>query len=835
MNILIVEDNTDDRKLLRQTLEHHGCTVIEARDGEEGLDLAKRHHPDIIVSDALMPRMDGFQLLRALKSDPYLNSIPFLFYSAIYTGEQEEKLALSIGAEVFVVKPTEPEELWEKTCTIMQAWEARKKIPPHMNVVESEEDYLREYGRIVATKLENKVRELEVAMLLHEQAEDELSSVNADLTREITERKRSEEALRESEARLSLTLEVSQAGRWEWDIERDELFFDARFHTMLGYTPGELPTTLQEWLPYHHPEDVPIWMPKAQACLHGDSPGYESEHRIRNKAGTWNWVFTRGKIVDRTTTGSPKLFIGFAMDITERKRVETKLNEQLHFQHQLLESIPIPVYYKDVEGLYLGCNAAFEASTRLSRKDIVGKTVHEVAPKERADMHHEADLALLRHPGMQIYEVSGIYKDGKHHDVIFNKATFVDANDCVAGIVGTQIDITERKQAEEERKKIEAQLRQAQKMESIGTLAGDFNNILTAIVGYGYLSLMQMGDDDPHRENIELMLEGADRAAHLTKDLLLFSRKEMCEKTPVDLNEIVRMVEKFLMRIIGEDISCSISLHGGPILVYADSHQIEQVIMNLATNARDAMPEGGKLMIGTEETTIGKDFVAGFGYGIPGRYGLMTITDTGAGMDEETRKRIFEPFFTTKEVGKGTGLGLAVAYGIIRQHDGYINVYSEPGAGTTFRIYLPIISSEAQREEIAPKEEVLPQGRETILLAEDDDAARGLMNILLKQAGYTVIKAVDGKDAVKKFMQNRETIQLLISDLLMPHMSGKEAYDEMTAWRPELKAIFVSGYAPDEIREKMRLECGILLISKPISPKALLRKVRSVLDEGDGG
>jgi nitrogen-specific signal transduction histidine kinase len=391
-------------------------------------------------------------------------------------------------------------------------------------------------------------------------------------------------------------------------------------------------------------------------------------------------------------------------------------------------------------------------------------------------------------------------------------------------------DITEHRQ-------LEVQLRQAQKMESIGTLAGgiahDFNNILTAIVGYGYMAQMNMGPDDPQRKNIEHMLEGADRAAHLTKDLLIFSRKQVSEKEPVDLNEIVSIVEKFLMRIIGEDIICKITLHCEPIVVLADMHQLEQVLMNLATNARDAMPGGGNLMIDTGLISLGHNFIASHGYGKPGKYALLTVADTGKGMDEDTRKKIFEPFFTTKEVGKGTGLGLAVVYGIIKEHEGYINAYSKPGIGTTFKIYLPLISSDVRKVEKTQGRETSTQGTETILLAEDDEFARDLIGNILKQQGYTVIEAVDGKDAVMKFMENKETIDLLLSDLIMPKLNGKEAFGEMKVWRPELKAIFVSGYAPAEIREKMRLEYGMLLLAKPILPKALLQKVRSFLDEGE--
>jgi CheY-like chemotaxis protein/two-component sensor histidine kinase len=374
-------------------------------------------------------------------------------------------------------------------------------------------------------------------------------------------------------------------------------------------------------------------------------------------------------------------------------------------------------------------------------------------------------------------------------------------------------------------------------MESIGTFAGgiahDFNNILTAIIGYGYMAQLKMGPDDPQWHNIEQMLEGADRAAHLTKDLLLFSRKQVSEKTPVDLNEIVSHLEKFIVRIIGEDIVCRIALPSEPIVVYADTHHLEQVLMNLATNARDAMPDGGELIISTEEINLGDEFATIHGYGKPGRYALLIVSDTGKGMDEEIRKKIFEPFFTTKEVGKGTGLGMAVVYGIIKQHEGYINIYSEPGIGTTFKIYLPLISSEERVKATAPREEILARGTETILLVEDDKSTRELISSVLKQQGYAVIEAVDGAVAVMKFMENRETIDLIISDLIMPKLNGKEAYDEMKVWHPELKVIFMSGYAPDAIREKMSLEENVELISKPILPNALLMKVRSVLDEGE--
>lgn len=392
-------------------------------------------------------------------------------------------------------------------------------------------------------------------------------------------------------------------------------------------------------------------------------------------------------------------------------------------------------------------------------------------------------------------------------------------------------------QLEESRAKDSA-LRQAQKMESVGTLAGgvahDFNNILTAITGYGHLTLMKMAKDDPLRLNVENILQAADRAEHLTKDLLLFSRKQITDWKPVELNEVIRKVEKFLLRVIGEDIECKTVLHDQPLMVLADAHQIEQVLMNFATNARDAMPTGGTFTITTEKIRLDKEFITVHGYGRPGAYALVTVSDSGKGMDKETRQRIFEPFFTTKEVGKGTGLGLAVVYAIIKQHEGYINVYSEPGKGTTFRIYLPEIASGVGKGEKEPEEEQPRRGTETLLLAEDDESVRNLVKDVLEEFGYTVITSIDGEDAINKFTENRDEIQLLLFDLIMPKKTGKEAYDEIRKIKPGIKIIYSSGYAPDIIRQRALLDDQVTVAFKPLSPRDLLKKVRHVLDGGRG-
>jgi len=395
-----------------------------------------------------------------------------------------------------------------------------------------------------------------------------------------------------------------------------------------------------------------------------------------------------------------------------------------------------------------------------------------------------------------------------------------------------------------DRRRLEDQLRQAQKMEAIGTLAGgiahDFNNILSAIIGYGHITLMKMQQDDPQRLNVEHIMEAADRAAQLTRSLLAFSRKQAMDRKPLDLCMVLRNVEKFLKRVIGEDIEVRMIFnHCAPpvdtaglegIAIFADAGQLEQVFMNLATNARDAMPNGGSLAIETTMTELDDGFIAAHGFGKPGNYAMIMVTDTGIGMDEETRKRIFDPFFTTKEVGKGTGLGLAMVYGIIKQHDGFINVYSEPGKGTTFRIYLPAIKSSAIEAMKAAAPELPLGGTETVLVAEDDPTLQKLTRVVLEGAGYTVIVANDGEDAVKKFIENKDRIELLLFDLVMPRKSGKEAADEIRSIKPGVRVLFASGYAPDLLRKRVMLEDTASVVFKPLRPTDLLRKVREILD-----
>ncbi|HPX61504.1 MAG TPA: ATP-binding protein [Deltaproteobacteria bacterium] len=380
-----------------------------------------------------------------------------------------------------------------------------------------------------------------------------------------------------------------------------------------------------------------------------------------------------------------------------------------------------------------------------------------------------------------------------------------------------------------ERKKLEDQLRQSQKMEAIGTFAGgiahDFNNILTAIIGYTTLLKMRLADNEKLLGYTNDILSSSDKATNLTQSLLAFSRKKIISPVPQDLNAIVRRVDKFLHRIIGEDIELKTAFADEPLTVLADSSQLEQVLMNLATNGRDAMPNGGVLTISTAMIEIPKTH----NFMEPGKYAVITCSDTGQGMDEATRRRIFEPFYTTKEAGKGTGLGLSIVYGIIQQHSGEINVYSEPGKGTTFRIYLKHVS-EAAEDAGSEQPQAVVGGTETILLAEDNQEVRGLMRSILEEFGYTVIEAADGEEAIEQYLSNKDRIHLLILDVVMPKKNGKEVYDQIRALDATMPTLFASGYTADIIHQKGILEEGMNFISKPVTPPLLLKKVRDVID-----
>ena len=396
---------------------------------------------------------------------------------------------------------------------------------------------------------------------------------------------------------------------------------------------------------------------------------------------------------------------------------------------------------------------------------------------------------------------------------------------AVNGIVFNARDITEGRRLEE-------QLRQAQKMEAVGRLAGgvahDFNNLLTAILGYCNLALDDMAPDDVSRRDLEEIKDAGERAATLTRQLLAFSRRQMLQPEPVDLNGLVQQTQKMLTRILGEDIELSIELAADLPLVTADPASVEQIIVSLAMNARDAMPEGGHLVLETAVVELDGSYADSHATVLPGPYVMLAVSDTGEGMDAATRSRVFEPFFTTKAQGKGSGLGLATVYGIVKQSGGYIWVYSEPAHGTVFKVYLPIISAPvmAARE---LKQTEPPRASETILLVEDEEAVRALTGEVLRRQGYEVIEAEHGKQALELVQRLSAEIHLLLTDIVMPYMNGRDLAEQISSLRPRTKVLFMSGYT-DHAAVHRELSAGAPFLQKPFTPDALARKVRGLLD-----
>ena len=636
---------------------------------------------------------------------------------------------------------------------------------------------------------------------------------------DMTTQKRTDDALQATTERMAVILDGINALIYVADMETYEILFVNKFgRNIWGEITGKIC-----WQTFQNGQSSPCDFCSNERLLtaEGVPTGvYTSEVQ---STVTGKWYDCRDQAIRWSDGRMVRLEI--ATDITERKKAEKELRLQSAALHAAANAIVIT----DKNGTIEWVNPAFTALTGYSAKEVIGSNPRDVL---KSGVHSEAFFTQLWDTLLagEVWrgEIANRHKDGTLYPEGQTITPVKDASGEITHFIAIKRDLTEQR-------KLEAQLQHAQKMESIGTLAGgiahDFNNILTTIIGYGTIALLKMAPDDPNRLYIQHMLEASNRAAHLTKDLLLFSRKQAIDKKPLELNLVVTKVEKFLKRVIGEDIEFKTILLNSPLPVLADDYQLEQVLMNLATNARDAMPNGGALTVTTTQVLLNEEFVAAQNFGKPGPYALITVTDTGGGMDEATRLRIFEPFFTTKEVGKGTGLGLAVAYGIIKQHDGCINVYSEPGTGTTFRIYLPLITTERREGYRAQQEEISVGGTETILLAEDDEHVRTMIRSVLTDFGYTIIEAVNGADAVNKFAEQNETIDLILIDLIMPKMNGKEALDEIRKIRPGIKAIFSSGYAPETIQQKASLADGVHLIAKPASPTELLKKVRQVLDE----
>jgi PAS domain S-box-containing protein len=680
MKILIVDDKEDNLYLLESLFRGNGHDVHQSFNGAEAWEYLQSAGVDLIISDIFMPVMDGFELCRKVKAEESLRNIPFIIYTATYTGPQDEALALKIGADRFIIKPCEPDVFLQTVNEIISADRldnAAAAEPP------DEEEVLKLYNERLVRKLEQKMLELE---------------------KEIQTRREAEEVLRESQEKYKSILENIEDGYYEIDQAGNMVFFNRSMCRILGYTETEL--------------------------MGMNNRRFMDKENAAKVFRTFNYVYT---------TGEP-----------------------------------------------------FKAF----------------------------DWELIKKDGSRCYVDTSI-------------SIIEDGSGKPAGFRGIARDITSRKKSDKDRERLTEQLQQAQRMESIGRLAGgvahDFNNLLVIILGYCELLLSELDTAHPHHESVEQVYQAGLRARDLTRQLLAFSRNQVLEMKVVDANQIISGFEKLLRRLIGEDIQLTISPTHDSVMVKADIAQLEQVLMNLAVNARDAMPDGGFLNIETSVVEL-DETSAGNRTGITsGQYAMIGVSDTGSGIDRETINRIFEPFFTTKERDKGTGLGLATSYGIIKQHCGDIRVYSEPGKGTIFKIYLPLSAEHPSETALPEKNFEKPAGSATVLLIEDDVSVRRLASRILTENGYAVVEADDVTDAVSGAVSHKGSIDLVLTDMIMPGMNGPEVFEKIRQYHPESKVLYMSGYTDNMLSRNKMLNENLNFIQKPFTVAGLLEKCATVL------
>jgi two-component system, cell cycle sensor histidine kinase and response regulator CckA len=640
---------------------------------------------------------------------------------------------------------------------------------------------------------------------------------------DITERKKAENALRESEERFLLITNTIDEIFYIYDAEKGTAtYLSPAFNRIWGYPTEKALNKEEPFINPVHPEDREKVMSWGPLTLSGQPISYE--YRIVRADGSIRHIWDRGYPIAEKD-GKVTLYVGTGLDVTEWRHAEEALRESREYLNEIINRVGDPIIVKDVDHKHVLVNDAFCAFTEQRREDMIGKTGFEILPKEMKQRLWDDEDRVLQTGKPSLTEDVVIDPHGQSRTLMTRKSLLTNKNG-EKQIVFSMRDITDYK-------KLEAQLLQSQKMEAIGSLAGgvahDFNNLLNVINGYSELVLESLDEESHIRKDIEHIWEAGRRAASLTSQLLAFSRKQILQPVILDLNMVISQMSSILGRLIGEDIDLVTNSPHDIGMIHADPAKIEQVILNLAVNARDALPQGGKLTIETANVDFEEDYIKGHSMAKAGSYVMLAISDNGIGMDAETQARIFEPFFTTKKKGKGTGLGLATVYGIVKQSSGFIWVYSEFGKGTTIKIYFPRVEGEGAKFLIDDDAAQDLQGSETVLLVEDETAVRNLASRILRDRGYDVIEATDGQEALSLAEQHPEEIHLVVTDVIMPGMSGSNLVAQLENSRPGIKALFISGYTDNAIVHHGILDSNIAFLQKPFSPNQLARKVREVL------
>jgi two-component system cell cycle sensor histidine kinase/response regulator CckA len=670
-------------------------------------------------------------------------------------------------------------------------------------------------------------QDLEREIAARKEAEAKLRETNADLERRVAERtaelQAAHDLLRGERELLGTTLESIGDGVIVTDREGRVTFLNRVAEGLTGWAGEAVGQPLDSVFDLRDEATrEAVENPARRALREGGVVGLANGVALWDKLGQERVVDDSAAPIrgpDGVVHGAVLVF----RDVTDKVRAEAALRRTQAVFRAFMDNTPAVAFIKDADGRYVYANRRWEEQFDPPRRDWAGRTDAAFWPPESAALFRVSDHSVLTGEANGAVEESARLTTGVRHFLTLKFPVEDETGRPAVG--GVVLDVTERKRLEE-------QFRQAQKMEAVGRLAGgiahDFNNLLTVINGYSDLLLLRMPDGDPRRAELREVRQAGERAAALTHQLLAFSRRQVVEPVPLDLNAVVTQAQKMLARLIGEDVRFATALDPHLPAVTADPGQIEQVLMNLVVNARDAMPDGGRLTVATRAVRVGPDLIPSESGVPPGEYVLLSVTDTGRGMTAEVKANLFVPFFTTKELGKGTGLGLAVVHGIVTQCGGHVSAYSEVGMGTTFRVYLPATG-------VAPALAATPapppiRGTETVLLVEDDQAVRRITRLALESQGYTILEADGGPAALARTGDELAAVHLLLTDVVMPEMGGRQLADALRARRPGLRVLYMSGYTDDAI-----LRHGILMqtdqfIAKPFTPLALARKVREVLD-----
>jgi PAS domain S-box-containing protein len=820
--ILLVDDDPTQRKLGRLALGSAGFEVVVAEDGEAALRIARERRPDAILSDVLMPKMDGFGLCKAVRADPTLSNVPIVLMSAHDVEDADRALADRFGASRYVSRTGGYDAAMRALLDAIESPGAQRAAPPP-------DDLQADYLRRIAHQLERQASlgsGLARQVSLQATALSVLDGLSESLARQLDPENALAETLaecldaaglsvgaillRETGGRLTAKAQIGWPTESDWVVHSGVLL-DAIQRGGVVIPSDEVGRPGQDLL-----SALGVASALAVPIVARDEPlgVLVLASNRADLAGAAGESFVRA-------ARSVSMQLGQALALS---RTFSKLANAEQRYRALLDNARDAISVLTPGGVVLEANRAWERLLGVPREHALGRNVADFAPDPKSGLQSEYDKAVAQRGGS--VPPSLIRRpDGTEIQVELSRTAVEIAGEKFILSIGR--DVTDRLRLEE-------QFRQAQKMEAIGSLAGgiahDFNNLLSVILSYTELALGDLKPGNPLREDLEQVKRAGERSCDLTRQLLAFSRQQLLQPQILDLNAILAGMEKMLRRLLGEAVQLSLLTFTNIGRVYVDRGQIEQVVMNLAVNARDAMPSGGKLSIETGNVDLDAVYAAQHHGLTPGPYVMLAVTDTGTGMDAATRARIFEPFFTTKEMGKGTGLGLATVFGIVTQSHGHIWVYSEPGKGTTFKIYFPRRDPVADDEVPAVAPTTDPRGSETVLLVEDEDQVRALARRILGQNGYNVLEAQNGGEAFLICEQFEARIHLLVTDVVMPRMSGKQLAERLAVVRPDMRVLFMSGYTDNTIVYHGVLDAGVAFLQKPITPDAFLRKVREVLD-----